>query len=37
MLEECTEMHTKYPAPLFDFNQNWNVLIDFSKSPEHQI
>lgn len=37
MLEILTDMHIKYPLPLFNFNQNWNVPIDFSKLPSMKL
>jgi hypothetical protein len=30
-------LHAKCPLLLFDFNQNWNVSTDFSKTPQRQI
>jgi hypothetical protein len=30
-------LHVKCPLLLADFNQNWNVSINFSKPPRHHI
>jgi hypothetical protein len=37
----CTEMHVgfhvTYPLLLSSFNQNWNVLTDFTKTFQYKI
>jgi hypothetical protein len=30
-------LHVKCPLSMCDFNQNWNVLINFSKTQKYQI
>jgi hypothetical protein len=33
----CAGLHVKCPLLLPDFNQNWNLPTDFSKTPHYQI
>jgi hypothetical protein len=30
-------LHVKYPLLWSNLNQNWNVLTNFSKTPQYQI
>jgi hypothetical protein len=36
--QKCMQvLHVKCPLFLSDFNQNWNVLINFSETPQYKI